>query len=224
MIGCSGNQQTKTKTPKDSIVKIAGQQIDIADSKFVFKNLTDTRITELFELYNNVYYTDSTKKVTLTPLSKEEKLKLISAFLSKELNVTAEYARDWMNAYYISRQDKIGDLQPIILKIDGDDYGSVTLILLDKNNNYVSGYNIAGGMLPGPNERGDSLIVYNWRSYARLNKGAITNYDLERSDYKDTTKKVSLIDSIITSIRFDDKGRFSSSVIEVKHFTVPRDK
>ncbi|PTQ96969.1 hypothetical protein C8P68_104463 [Mucilaginibacter yixingensis] len=222
IVGCSSDPRPQTKIKKDTAVRVLNAAIDIADNKFAFKDLTSTKAFDLFmdDQDHSRAFTDHSKRHQLTPLTKAEKFALLGPFIKQELKLDPAYVRDEMNAWFVAKQDKIGDLQPIIIDLEGDDYGAVVMVLLDSNNKYVSGYNISGGEQPGPTEVGDSLEVYQWKNYAVINKNIITNYQLEKTDYTDTLKHVSLIDSVVYKIEIDNKGRFNKSKLSSKKYTV----
>jgi len=87
-----------------------------------------------------------------------------------------------MRAFFIAKQNKIGDFQPVVLLLTGDDYTSLTLIVLDKNGVPLSGFNLAGGM-DGPT--GESPMIYEAKSYSLLNKDQIISTMIINSDFPD---------------------------------------
>lgn len=217
---CSGNQKSKKSTQTAASIETTINQNSTSHSQFAFEQFNDTRVTDKFVYEGNKVYTDSTKKRELIPLTKAEKFALLGPFIKQELKLDPAYVRDWMNAWFVAKQDKIGGLQPVIIRLDGDDYGAVTMILLDDNNRYVGGCNISGGEQPGPTEVGDSLEVYSWKDYAVINKNVIINYQLERTDYKDKSKHISVVDSVVYRIKIDNKGQFNKSRIGSTKYTI----
>lgn len=214
--GCSGN-------------KIENQQIDslttdtalLADKNFAFKNITNTLFESKFKKHEGKLYADSTYKIIFVELSKTQKVKLLAKSLKKEVGVNSAYVRDMMGAHFIAKQNKIGDLQPIIVQVGGDDYEALKMILLDKNNSVVNAFNITGGMQGGPWTIGDSLTGYELRNYAYLDKNVITNIKINISDYADSLKKPSIVDSEVYKITIRNNGKISTKQTVGKEYLAP---
>jgi hypothetical protein len=205
--GCSGNK-TDNKTQDSVAVNDTGL---LADKNFAFKNITNTLFERNFKLGDDgKLYSDSTHKLAFVELSKAQKVKLLAASIKKEIGVNSDYVRDMMTAFFIAKQNKIGDLQPIVVQVGGDDYGALKMILLDKNNIVVSAFNITGGMQGGPSTIGDSLTDYEEKNYSTINGSTITNTRINVSDFADSLKKPSYVDSEVYKIVFDRSGKIST--------------
>jgi len=224
IFSCSNPKPQKSN---NKIVIKNNSRIDssvLLDKNFVYKNLTNTLNVKLIEKrldtgFDNNLYTDSTYKRTFPELTPNQKIELIAPFISKLLNVNEKYPRDLMKAYFISKQNKIGDLQPIIVQIGGDDYNSLTMIILDSYGKPLSGFNVSGGMDGGPTEIGDSLISYEARSYSHINNNEITTYRITEIDHTDTTKKQITIDSNVFKSFIKLDGTISTKQIVKTTFT-----
>ena len=127
-----------------------------------------------------------------------------------------------MQAYFLSKQEKIGDLQPIILLIDGDDYNSITIIILNKYNRPISGFNLTGGMNSGPTEKGDSVLEYESHGFSLIDGRNITSVRFNHIDFiSDSLKKPSIIDSVVFSTLIDKVGHIKTRKLMSKKFLVP---
>jgi hypothetical protein len=218
LTSCSGD---KKKKPNDSVTTIIDTTF-WADKNYPYRNLKNTLpVANLIKFDRDRGYTDSTKKRVLVELSKQQKLHLIAPFISRELTVDNKYAVDLMQAYFISKQDKIGQFQPIVIYITGDDYTSLTMIILNKNNDYVSGFNVHGGMLSGPEEVGDSIEKFEARRYSIIGKSEITTFKIDESDFTDSLKRPSIIDSIVFKSYIDNKGKIKTKQILKKSYIIP---
>jgi hypothetical protein len=160
-VGCSHSQSTttvKSAIISNDTVVIVDTGI-LADKNYLYKNVQNTLLVwnKMLDVPKHVFV-DSTRKTTFIKLTNKQKTKLVTPFMKNELGVNDLYVRKFMDAYFVAKQQKLGELQPIILYITGDDYGSYTLILLDKNQNFINGINVNGGQEPGPEDIGDSLI------------------------------------------------------------------
>jgi len=209
MVSCSND---KKEVLSDKGKQPAADTTFLADKNFVYKNLQSTLpVWGNHKFYNNKMYTDSTYKTSFVELTKDQKTRLIGPFIENGLHVKDHsFVRDLMTAYFISKQDKTNGFQPIIVTIFGDDYESMTLIVLDKNNSPVSGYNIAGGAEPGPVEIGDSLITMGTNSYSYLSGNSVKTYTIGETDYKDSTKKAIIIDSNVFVSTIDKTGKINT--------------
>jgi len=206
--GCSGSK------PKAVVADtLATIDTDIlADKNYAYHNLENTMpLWEQMKFDDGKMYADSTHKLVFTELTQQQKLKLVAPFIMKELDVKdKECVTKFMQAYFISKQEKVGAYQPIILSIGGDDYSSFTMIILDKNNTPVDGYNLCGGMDGGPSTIGDSLTNYDLRSYSHFAKNMITTYRLDASEYNDSLKRPVIIDSNVFKSIIDNNGKIKA--------------
>lgn len=222
IFSCSGPNSKENKSR--TVVKHQELKNDtsfLADKNFLYKDLKSTKDIDV--LFNPTVfhkaYADSAYKHEYTPLTPDQKVRLIAKFISKELDGALEsYPRDLMEAYFISKQKKIGDLQPIIVHITGDDYGSFTMILLDKTGLPVDGYNLSGGKLPGPIDNGDSSFYFEANSYSFINQDRITTIRLQSTQFADSLKKPSITDSMVFKTTISKKGNFNTKLVLEKRY------
>jgi hypothetical protein len=106
------------------------------------------------------------------------------------------YINEYVSGLFISKQDKIGDNQPIIISARGDDYDALILIILDRNNKPLSHILLSGGLEGGPDgELGDSIVLLHQRESIIKNDEILT-YVLRIRQPEDDTNKLPTIDSI----------------------------
>jgi hypothetical protein len=137
------------------------------------------------------------------------------------MKVDSSYAVNQMEAFFIAKQHKIGDLQPLIIRIQGDDYVSLSMILLNKDNKYVSGYNISGGFNSGPDQQGDSIETYEARSYSHLKNSLINTYYIYETDPMDTVKTTALIDSNAFESIISTSGKITTKQVAKVRYSIP---
>jgi len=173
----------------------------LSDSLFPFKNISNSLIAEhLYYDTDNSGYTDSTKKTKLILLNETQKKQLIDSI--------PPYSRDWImgdwQIYFISKQNKIGALTPIIVSAGGTDFSGLILILLDSTCHPVSSLILSGG------ECGTDPIECDFKQ-SFLNGNRINSYVRSILDRNNLYNADSiLIDSVnyITEILPD--GRFET--------------
>ncbi|MDN3583324.1 hypothetical protein [Mucilaginibacter flavus] len=225
VVSCKDKKkETPAVAHKDTTHAVDTSFLD--DKNYIFQNLTDTRqVIMVFgrpndHTTNNEVYTDSSFTRKYVPLTADQREKLIAPSVSKQLDVNSKYARDLMTAYFVSKQKKIGDLQPIIISIQGDDYGSLTMIILNKQHQPVDGYNLDGGMQPGPTDLGNAATMFDLKSYSKLRNREITTVRMDEIDYIDTLKRDSQIDSNVFKTLIQADGSFNTRQTVKAHFFI----
>lgn len=225
---CSNEKKSSATQKKFPISIQIGDTSFLANKNYVFQNIENTSTVKFVSKRLNTtgpdddhLYTDSSYTKFYTALNKWQKSILIAPFLFKEFKVEKDYVVKYMSAHFVAKQPKIGELQPIIISIGGDDYGSLTMILLDKNNKPVRGYNIAGGLDPGPDMDGDSLVTYEARNYAHLKYNKIIHYVINETDcMNDSLKKPSIIDSNVFESTIDNTGKIKTKQIASEQYRI----
>jgi hypothetical protein len=226
IFSCSGPNSKENKS--QTVVKHQELKNDtsfLADKNFLYKDLKSTEVVELifpksFTKDQNLY-ADSAHKIIYPQLTGDQKTRLIAKFLSKEIyGDTAGTMNTYsMQAYFISKQKKIGDLRPIIVFISGDDYGSFTMILLNKNGLPVDGYKLSGGLEAGPIDNSDSSFVVETGSYSFINHNQITTIRLKSTEFTDSlTKRPSITDSMVFKTTISKKGKFNTKLVLEKRY------
>jgi len=167
----------------------------LADKNFVYRNLTSTvnvksadKNSKINGVDVTIIYTDSTFKRKYFMLSGNQAGFLIAPFLPKDYGVN--YVKHSMWAWLVSKQQKIGDLQPIIvLEIGKADFEALALVILDKNYKPVSEF-FLDEENPTNNEIGHPHRLNN---YSFINNNEITSYRVTKNT--DSAKRQITIDS-----------------------------
>jgi len=181
----------------------------LPDSLFALKNIPSTDITNKFcSLEKNGWhwYTDSTKKTSFVKLDSIYKVRL----LTPALKIHDDWINDkWvlgdMTAYFISKQEKVGDILPIVVYAGGTDYSALILITLDKNCNVVSSFILKGGDCGWP---------YCPVKHSYLNKDKISSYILNVSYRQDFMTVPSTIDSISYLSKISADGKIETKRLD----------
>jgi hypothetical protein len=134
--------------------------------------------------------------VEFVALDSTYKLKVLAPFLKKDLGVDSDYVKSFMNSYFISKPNKIGDYQPLIIWTSGDDYTSLILTLVDSTLNPVSHIILYGGLFAGPYEINDSLTSLGEKRFFKINGETIHSYSLNTYVWTDSRNDSAFIDSI----------------------------
>lgn len=222
IISCLGPGKEKSKSKSNM-----DDNSIIADANFPVKKLHNPLYLYRDFKFNkkNMLYPDTLYKIAFIALTEQQKSKLIVTSLCKELRIKdSAYIKKYMTAYFISKPDRIGKFQPIIILIGGDDYNSLKMILLDNKNNPMHIINLAGGFDSGPSYIGDSLMVYESNSGYYLNKNIVTTYRVKRLDFADSLKKPSIIDSTVFKSVIDKNGNIATKQTLKKQYTIPYKK
>lgn len=185
------------------------------NSFFALNNIENTLIADNFFYDENyIFYTDKKKSKQFVKLDSSQKFKLIVPITGIDANYVCQY----MDAYFISIQEKVGDYQPIIIQLTGDDYGSLLYIVLDKQNNPVSHLLISGGECGGPISETDSTMEMCPITQAFMNKNKINWYRLHVTERKITKEEDKIMPSIIDSVYFQSEinteGKMITKIID----------
>src|SRR5689334_1963867 len=128
--------------------------IDLPDSLFSYSNIENSDFLKEID-WGVRCYTDSTKTKELIKLDSLAIAKLllpVNAFDSSTFPPSLE------TFYYISKQPKVGDVQPIIIWGSGDDFSELMLLTLDKKNKPIDSYSLSEFCF-GMDELGDTLVA-----------------------------------------------------------------
>ena len=152
LCSCNNHQKATNNSvllEQDSIKKKT-KQLELPDKLFALKNIT--HINERFDWDSGGLYFKN-PKVRFIALDSVQKIKLLG-FDSDDVQ--------HIMAYFVSKQEKIGALLPIIVCNWGDGYWSTDLIILDSLNVPVSKFPLYLEFDHGPdNMIGDSIEVYH---------------------------------------------------------------
>jgi hypothetical protein len=167
-------------------------RIKPADSLFVYQGISSSEIVEnsVYDFYN--LFVDSTKKRAYLKLDNKSKLKLLTTVLKMD----TIWIKEDIQAFLISKQEKIGNIQPIIIQTLGTDFDALLLVNLDQKGNFVFGTFLNGGENGGPLSESDSLVIC--RPYIRcfFVNNHIKSYSLNAMIKDPNHNNIAIIDSI----------------------------
>jgi hypothetical protein len=229
---CSHTKPKDAEKPKlkDSIV-VADTSF-LADKNFVYLNLKNTEDVKMTKRHLESdtagydIYTDSTFKRKYLRLTGSQMVSLLQQFFSNDMNkngsvVDPEYLKKYMQGWFVAKQAKVNGLQPIVLSLSGDDYGALAMVLLDKNNKPVSSFKLTEGFQPGPTEKGDSLLILPTKRESVLKDNMIITKEVTQTDFADSLKRPSPVDSNLFQTVIDKFGKFKTKQILKAKYTVP---
>jgi hypothetical protein len=203
------SNEIKSQVQKDttSIIKDALNQgsvplkFTLHDSLFKFKNIESTEFLR------------RTRIESLTPLDSFQKRILIKPFV--------RYFKDQLEAWdarFISKQNKIGDYQPIIMYLLTTDYLAIWLMILNKDLEPIS-YVIIGGQgdhtEPEISEK-DSTYKDLPIKYCDFKDNQIILHSIVATVNYKNEKKQSLIDSTNYQITLNSEGKIN--VLKINGF------
>jgi hypothetical protein len=204
------------KTANNDNNKAVVDNFQLSDSLFPYQNIKSTLITRRFcyDREKDIRYTDSSKRKTFVFLDSSQKVRFIAPAIIDENkgneNINNEYVAHFMEAFFISKQKKIYEFTPIVVAVNGDDYGALFLILLDQLNSPVSFYRISGGINAGPVEETDSTLILGPDRESFLKDTEIFSYELSEIKKLDTIKRMSIIDSITFKSKILPSGKIET--------------
>jgi hypothetical protein len=184
-------------------IKLDNSEKDcLPDNLFVATGLKQSMILEDFK--HDKHWDYFYKKKRLIALDSLQKTKLLEPFVQ------------WFPAYqyiahFVSKQDKIGEFQPIILRVVGTDYLTLWLLLLDNECKPVSVFYLEGKNCEGPWET-DSTIMDCPIKRNKFKGNKIDSYEIRKTDFLNTDK--SIIDSLVYATEISEKGEFKTKRID----------
>jgi hypothetical protein len=134
--------------------------------------------------------------------------------MKKDLGVDSDYSEKFILSHFISRQEKIGPLQPIVIYSTGDDYTSLMLVILDSTLNPISHIVLSGGMFGGPYEVNDSLTSWGDETFSKINGSEIQSYVSKTYVWTDSRSDSAFIDSLVFSSKIRNDGTFDTKLID----------
>jgi hypothetical protein len=193
---------------------ITSQKPVLADSLFALKDLSDIDICNTFYDQDNQLFIDKSRKIEFVELDSTYKLLILSSILKKDLKVDDNYLNHYMISHFISKQSKIGDLQPIIVKTIGDDYSSILLIILDSNLKVISHFYLSGGFDAGPTEINDSISSWGEEKHSKIQGDVINSYVIRTLVWTDSRNDTAFIDSVRYKTRILKSGEFQTHKVD----------
>lgn len=214
LFGCNSNQPANKKQEKSDTAALTTSQIDT----FYYWNIQNSKVVFDFTWDTNDYsrlFSDTTMSKCFVKLDTNQMRQIVSPILNIESNYVVEY----MYGHLISKQDKIYNYNPIIVFVNGDDYGALIYILLDKENKPVSHFVMHGGFCGGDYQLNDSTQGHCPIIHSTISKDIINSYTLKYFDKLDTITRPSIIDSISYLIKIKENGKLETKKIDSVRFS-----
>jgi hypothetical protein len=190
------------------------QKVILSDDLFAFKNLKNSSIVKSFKYQDNHLFSDSTFRTEFVPLDSTFKRLVLAPIMKKDLGVDPEYSEKFILSHFISKQEKIGKYQPIIIYSTGDDYTSLMFVVLDSTINPISHLILWGGLFAGPYEINDSLTSWGKETSSKINDNEITSYISKTYVWSDARNDTALIDSLAYQSKIRDNGTIETKLID----------
>jgi|GEM_PF-1701427 len=184
--------QATTNLPKDA---------------FAFRNITSSSLVNAFyfDYTHDRLYADPTKTISFTKMDSLQKAALLTPVLK---DIDSAYIVKYMNAYFIAKQDKIGDYTPAIFWVSGDDYGALVYIVLNKELKPVSHTILYGGLESGPLAETDTSVTLPPYKQSFIKGNEIASYILHVQDHG--KNKPATIDSVTYKTVVDASGHLNT--------------
>lgn len=187
---------------------------DLPDSLFALKNVQNTSFIDKVKFLDNRLFLESSKRVEFFPLDTNLKSKILAPILKTDLGVESNYVKSFITSYFISKQDKIGDYQPIVIWTSGDDYTSLILAVLDSNLIPISHITLYGGLFAGPYEINDSLTSWGEEKHSIIDGNQIKSTVMTTYVWTDSRNDSSFIDSIIYKSKILETGKIMTEKLD----------
>ena len=204
LLGFSCSVNTRMKVDK----------FELPDSLFALINIESTDIVNKVRYIDNKLFLDSSRKVEFIALDTTYKTKILAPILKKDMGIDKDYVESFILSYFISKQDKIGDYQPVIIWTSGDDYTSLILALVDSSLNPVSHLVLNEGLFSGPYEVNDSLTSWGEDKCSHINGTIINTYTLNTYVWTDSRNDSAFVDSIIYKSQILQNGQIKTEKID----------
>ncbi len=210
LLACNTRQadtkKQSTSVPNDSVKGLP----PLNAALFPVKNMTSSNLLKV--LPRATYdYLDSANKTPYTILDSAQVMKYIQP-------VYPDYAV-WFfgQVKLISWQDKMGDLQPFIVRIDGQDYNGLVYIVLNKYNIPVSKFELTGGPYDVIT---DSTYVMPTYFHSKIRNGEIDSYKLYMYYWVgDSIQRPFNIDSICSKSMVQPDGKIITTRTDSVRYT-----
>jgi hypothetical protein len=197
----------KKITTKDSISKTNPRKhISIDDSLFVFKGIENTECIEHCKWDFNKFFVDSTKKIAYVNLDNKTKVILLPEITGMD----TIWVKEGMDAFFVSKQERIGKVQPIIIKVTGTDYTSLILVTTNESGYILSSKILFGGENGGPLNVSDSLLILPPFSRSYFNKNEIKTFSITASINPNKNNIPAIIDSVNYLTTIDENGNIKT--------------
>lgn len=189
-------------------------------------------ITEQDYLADSLYkFHNYTGRIDLNTVDTKNLVACDSIFKLKYANniivvdtVTLRAVYPFYECYFVSKQQKILNYQPIIVRINADDYFAFILMVLDGNRNLISWKELSGGFCGGPAEY-ENKIEYCAENYSIINgSNSFTFISLNKViPVMDSIVREdsTLVDSLSYHISINNNGIINKQLTDSTHFIKP---
>jgi hypothetical protein len=188
LFACSNQNNKNAITGTPTTTDTNKSQPPLNPSLFSVRNMKNSDLIKVLPR-NTFDYLDSAKKTAYTLFDSIQVARYVQP-------VFPDYGV-WFFAQtkLLSWQDKIGDLQPFIVRIDGQDYNGLVYIVLNKYNIPVSKFELTGGPY---DVDADSTYIMHTYLHSVIKNNEIYSYKLYMYMWAgDSIKKPYNIDSIL---------------------------
>lgn len=191
-------------------------KIELKDSLFALQNISFANIYHSYKHIDDKLYLDSSRNIGFTQLDTFYKVKILAPLLHKDLGraVDTNYVKRFTTSYFISKQNKVGQYQPLIIWSSGDDYTSLILAIVDSCLNPVSHLVLSGGLFGGPFETNDTLSSWGEDKFSKINNNEISTCILKTYVWTVNPDSTMIIDSLSYKSVIMDNGQIETELID----------
>jgi hypothetical protein len=186
--------------------------IDLPDSVFAYKNLSTSKVnTKFYEVDSFTVYKDSTQKFKLYSLNIAQKQRIMAHLLGRD---SFHLTHGYIPGFLVAKQDKIGDLTPLIFYITDEDYAVLIYALFDNNDKPVSRFILEGGQTGGPVIHGNTQIWPYKTSFIKTDTilSYILNFAYKAGD------SLATVDSVSYKTVINKYGQMNTSQIDSERY------
>lgn len=186
--------------------------VDLPDSCFAYKHFTNTSVVKGWLNRHPFahHLKDTTKEIKLYSLDTTQMRKIMPSIVDRAV-VSSGIGYD-MGCELVARQDKIGAFTPIIFLVTNWDYWELMYVMLDKNDNPVSHFLLAGGLCGGPSIETDTLFALCPFKVSHINGNIISSYILHTQWKRDDS--LTIVDSVSYKTMVNKTGEIKTSRID----------
>jgi hypothetical protein len=189
--------------------------VDLPDSCFAYKHFTSSLDVKWFNKRPFTrYIKDTSKEIKLYSLDTTQEGKIIPLIIDIAFDRSGLFYS--IGSKLLAREEKIGALKPIIFLVGGWDYGALIYVLLDKNDNPVSHFLLAGGVDAGPVVETDSLWVYPSFKVSYIKDNIISSYILHTQSKRGDS--LAIYDSVSYRTVVSKNGEIKTSRIDSERY------
>ncbi len=175
---------------KQSNLLVQTKSFEIPDSLFALKDITEI---------NDKLLNDSKTKVKFVKLDSIFNHKIIYPILIKNHGFRKDYIDGYETSFFISKQKKIGNFQPIILSTFGVDNWCIMLVVVDSTFRPISHAILKGNYGAALRELNKNLYCEDEYLYSKIDENFITTSKIttysnsDKEIYKDSINYKSII-------------------------------